>query len=174
MWIGLNNRDKAWHDLYELNLETGKMTLLRENKDRIDGWTFDWDENVRLATRSNENGSFDILRVDADKLTPIYQTPLLESAYTVAFTPDNKQVYLVTNKSKERNFSELLLLNPETSETVFVEKDPLSKVDFENAVVSEKSRALLYTSYVDTMTRYYFKDKAFAIAMNSHSSQFSL
>jgi dipeptidyl aminopeptidase/acylaminoacyl peptidase len=172
MWIGLNSRDKAWHDLYELNLATGKMTLIRENKDRIDGWTFDWDENVRLATRSNENGSSDILRVDADKLTPIFQAPLLESAYIVAFTPDNKQVYLVTNKGKERNFSELLLLNPETSETVFVEKDPLSKVDFESAVFSDKSRALLYTSYVDTMTRHYFKDKTFETDYTFLESQF--
>src|SRR5690606_10276178 len=30
--IGLNNRGKAWHDLYELSISTGKLTLLKENK----------------------------------------------------------------------------------------------------------------------------------------------
>ena len=29
VYIGLNDRDKAWHDLYELKLSTGEKTLLR-------------------------------------------------------------------------------------------------------------------------------------------------
>ena len=34
LWVGLNNRDQAWHDLYKLEINTGKLTLLKENKDR--------------------------------------------------------------------------------------------------------------------------------------------
>ena len=29
IYIGLNDRDKAWHDLYKLNLATGEKTLLK-------------------------------------------------------------------------------------------------------------------------------------------------
>ena len=41
MMIGLNDRDKAWHDLYELKISTGELTLKYENKDRITGYDFD-------------------------------------------------------------------------------------------------------------------------------------
>src|SRR5256884_6731678 len=41
VYIGLNDRDKAWHDLYELKLSTGEKTLLRKNTERISAWTFD-------------------------------------------------------------------------------------------------------------------------------------
>lgn len=40
-FVGLNDRDKAWHELYQLQLSTGKMTLLRNNTDRITEWGFD-------------------------------------------------------------------------------------------------------------------------------------
>src|ERR1700694_3378852 len=31
LYIGVNDRDKAWHDLYKLNLATGARTLMRKN-----------------------------------------------------------------------------------------------------------------------------------------------
>ena len=41
VYIGLNDRDKAWHDLYELKISTGEKTLIRQNTERIAGWNFD-------------------------------------------------------------------------------------------------------------------------------------
>ena len=41
IYVGLNDRDKAWHDLYEVRISTGERTLLRQNTDRITGWIFD-------------------------------------------------------------------------------------------------------------------------------------
>ena len=41
VYIGLNDRDKAWHDLYKLKISTGEKTLLRKNTDRVTGWSFD-------------------------------------------------------------------------------------------------------------------------------------
>src|SRR5512135_3522205 len=37
IYIGLNDRDPAWHDLYRLSISTGKRELLRKNTDRISG-----------------------------------------------------------------------------------------------------------------------------------------
>jgi Tol biopolymer transport system component len=54
LMIGLNNRDKAWHDLYQLKISTGELTLLLENKERITGYTFDWDENLRVVSKTDE------------------------------------------------------------------------------------------------------------------------
>ena len=30
IYVGLNDRDKAWHDLYKVEISTGERTLLRE------------------------------------------------------------------------------------------------------------------------------------------------
>src|SRR6266849_7883652 len=38
VYIGLNDRDKAWHDLYKLKISTGEKTLIRKNTERITGW----------------------------------------------------------------------------------------------------------------------------------------
>src|SRR5579862_9843852 len=56
VYLGLNDRDKAWHDLYKLKISTGEKTLLRKNTDRISGWVFDLDGKLRLATRTADNG----------------------------------------------------------------------------------------------------------------------
>src|SRR5882724_2760934 len=35
IYIGLNDRDKAWHDLYSMRISTGKRTLVHKNDARI-------------------------------------------------------------------------------------------------------------------------------------------
>jgi hypothetical protein len=52
IYIGINDRDKAWHDLYKVKISTGERTLLRQNSERITGWIFDLKDQLRLATRS--------------------------------------------------------------------------------------------------------------------------
>jgi dipeptidyl aminopeptidase/acylaminoacyl peptidase len=172
LWVGLNNRDKSWHDLYKLNITTGEMTLLRENKDRINGWDFDWAENLRLASRSNIDGSKDILRVDDTVLTTIYSVPNLQEAYTLSWTPDNKQIYLVTNKGSERNLSELFLLDPLSMQETFVERDPLSKADFGGAAFSDVTKQMRYTSYTNMLQKRYYKDAAFESSMKFLEKEF--
>src|ERR1035437_10355010 len=41
LYIGINDRDKAWHDLYKLKISTGEKTLVRKNTEKISGWYFD-------------------------------------------------------------------------------------------------------------------------------------
>ena len=50
MYIGINDRDKAWHDLYKLDIATGQKTLLRQNTERIAGWIFDNAGNGKIAS----------------------------------------------------------------------------------------------------------------------------
>src|SRR5581483_1429971 len=63
VYIGINDRDKAWHDLYKLQISTGEKTLMRKNTERITDWVFDLKGQLRLATRSAENGDTEFLRV---------------------------------------------------------------------------------------------------------------
>ncbi len=50
IYIGLNNRDARWHDLYKLRISSGERQLIRENTDRLDGYQFDNAGKLRLAT----------------------------------------------------------------------------------------------------------------------------
>jgi dipeptidyl aminopeptidase/acylaminoacyl peptidase len=168
IYIGLNDRDPAWHDLYKMKLSTGERTLIRQNsaEDRITGWIFDWDDKLRMASRSNMDGSNDLLRVDDNGFTPIYSTDVFEQAYPLAFQKDNKKFYMVTNKGDNRNFSQLVLFDPMTLKEEFIESDPLKKVDFGDAAISEISREIIFTSYEDEKERLYFKDKSYEADYN--------
>lgn len=173
MMIGLNNRDPKWHDLYRLEISSGKLTKIRENKDRITGWIFDWDEQPRLAVRNPEDGSTEFLAAESSgKMNKVYSVTALEAAYPYSFTKNNDQVYLETNKGPETNFSKLVLLDPKNGSTTDVEKDPMNRVDLRYAVFSELSRDLIYTSYTDEKQRLYFKDKAFEADYNILKSRF--
>ena len=172
LYIGLNDRDKACHDLYKLKISAGEKTLLRQNsdKDRITGWIFDWNDKLRLATRSNEDGSNDLLRVDEKELVPIYNTGPFEEFDPYAFDKGNKQIYIATNKG-DRNLKQLVLLDPITMKEQFVEKDPLNRVDFGSANFSEITKSIIYTSYTDEKERDYWKDKQFEQEYNNIKKQ---
>ncbi|MCD6658758.1 MAG: S9 family peptidase [Lentimicrobium sp.] len=162
IYIGLNDRDPAWHDLYKMKLSTGERTLLRQNspEDRITGWIFDWNDELRLAMRSNFDGSNDILRVDENGFTPIYSTNVFESAYPAGFSKDNQKVYLVTNKGDDVDLTRLVLFDLITLKEEFVEADPLKRVDLDNVSFSEVTREIVFTTYEDDRLRYYWKDNS--------------
>ena len=158
-YIGLNDRDKAWHDLYKLRISTGEKTLLRKNTDRIVGWDFDLKGQLRLAERNADNGDTEILRVDADKLTKITSCTVFEACNPLHFLPDGSRVYIETNKDVD--LIQLALLDPATGKIEKVESDPLGKVDFGGALFREDNDELVETWYVDARVKTYYKDKAF-------------
>src|SRR2546425_12033032 len=56
LYVAINDRDKAWHDLYKVRISTGERTLMRQNNDRITGWVFDLKGQLRMATPGTDNG----------------------------------------------------------------------------------------------------------------------
>jgi len=160
-YIGINDRDKAWHDLYKLKISTGEKTLVRKNTERITGWQFDLSGKLRLATRSAENGDTEILRVDQDKFTQIYSCNVFETCGPVRFNKDGKHIYFETNKGAGADLVSLTLLDPESGKTELVESDPMKRVDFGGARFSEVTDELAITIYLDEHRRRYYRDKGF-------------
>ncbi|MGA3203047.1 MAG: S9 family peptidase [Bryobacteraceae bacterium] len=160
-YIGLNDRDKAWHDLYRLSISTGERTLIRKNTERISGWIFDLGGKLRLATRAANTGDQEVLRVDANGFTKIYSCNVFEDCAPVRFHQDARRVYMKTNKGDEVDLLGLVLLDAETGVVQGVESDPLKRADFESALFSQATGELVATSYQDERTRRYFKDKSF-------------
>ena len=160
IYIGLNDRDKAWHDLYKIKISTGERTLIRKNTERITAYIFDLKDQLRLATRSAENGDTEVLRVDADKFTKIYSCNVFESCAPLKYHKDGQRVYFQTNKG-DVDLVRLVLFNPTTGKEELVESDPMKRVDFGNAIFSEVSDELIATVYEDERERIYWKDKTF-------------
>lgn len=161
IYIGLNDRDQAWHDLYKLSLSTGEKTLVRKNTDRIVGWSFDNADNLRLGLRSLPDGGTEVLRVDADTLVPVYSANVFESAGPIRFHKDNKRVYMFTNKGDDVDLTRLILFDPQTKKEELVEEDPLKRVDFGGALFSDLTGEMIATIYLDDRVRRYWKDKNF-------------
>jgi dipeptidyl aminopeptidase/acylaminoacyl peptidase len=160
IYIGLNDRDKSWHDLYKLRISTGERTLIRENTDRIAAWIFDLAGNLRLAQRVQDSGDQEILRVDASGFTPIYTCNVFETCDVVQFQRDARRAYIQTNKG-DLDLMTLALLDPATGQVETVESDPLGRVDLESAWFSEATDELVATRYSDDRDRRYFRDPAF-------------
>lgn len=157
-FIGLNDRDKSWHDLYRLNIATGELELLYENNDRITSYDFDWDDNLRLLYQTDEAGTTNILYKKGDKLTPIYETLVTESAGVSGWNEDNTKMYLISNKG-DLNLSTLFLMDPETGDMEKLESDPEGRVDLGGVRLDRNTRKMISTSYTDDKTRMYWKDK---------------
>jgi dipeptidyl aminopeptidase/acylaminoacyl peptidase len=160
LYIGLNDRDPRYHDLYELRLSTGAKTLLRQNTEQIAGWSFDNAGELRLAIRTTPAGDTEILRVDPTGFKTIYTCTVLEDCGDTGFDASNTHAYVITNKG-DLNLSELASLDMATGVTTKIESDPLGKVDFGDLVTSEVDYRILATQYEDARQRIYPHDAAF-------------
>ncbi len=161
IYVGLNDRDAAWHDVYKVSISTGKRTLVRKNTEKIAGWVFDLEGHLRLAVRTADNGDTEILRIDPSGFTKVYSCSVFETAGPVRFHKDGKRVYMETNKGDDVNLVRLVLFDPDTQKEELVESDPLKLVDFGNALFSEAKDELVATSYEDNRVRFYFRDSSY-------------
>jgi dipeptidyl aminopeptidase/acylaminoacyl peptidase len=160
LYIGLNDRDAKWHDLYDLSISTGEKKLVKKNTEQIAGWDFDHEGNPKLAERTNKAGDTEILRVEPDGFKLIYSCSVLESCGVEGFDAQNKQVYLVTNKG-DVDLTEIEMLDPATGNAKKYESDPENRVDSEGLLQSDVDHHVYFTRYEDDRTRLYFKDKGF-------------
>jgi dipeptidyl aminopeptidase/acylaminoacyl peptidase len=171
MYVGLNDRDAAWHDVYRVRIGSGERTLVRENTDRVAGWVFDTQGALRLALRTTARGDTEILRVDEHALTSIYSCSVFETCAPVRFRKDGRHVYQITNKG-DVDLIGLTLLDVMTGSEELVESDPEERVDLETAIFSEVTGELVATVYDDERTRYRFHDEAFQADYDFLSARF--
>jgi dipeptidyl aminopeptidase/acylaminoacyl peptidase len=161
IYVGINDRDRAWHDLYKVKISTGERTLINENKDRLQGMIFDNSDKLRLAVRSATNGDTELLRINDDGTsTKIYDCNSFEECSPIRFHKDNKRVYIRTNKG-DPDLIELALLDVGSGKVEKVEGDPLKRVDLGAAVFSDRTNELVATIYEDDRARFDWKDKQF-------------
>jgi dipeptidyl aminopeptidase/acylaminoacyl peptidase len=158
IYVGLNDRDAAWHDVYKVTISTGQRELVRKNTERIQGWDFDLEGRLRMATRVADNGDTEILKVEPEGFKKVYSCTVFETCGTDRFHKDGRRVYMQTNRG-DVDLTRLVLFDPETGKEELVESDPVNRVDFGSAIFAEATDELVGTSYEDERVRLYFRDK---------------
>lgn len=124
--IALNKRDPEYHDLFLLNIETGNLTPILENRN-FSGFEIDDDYKVRLATNMTADGGSDIFMPTEDGGWETFMKIDMEDTLTTGFAGFNKsndQIYLID--SRGRNTAALFALDLNTKERTFLAEDPKS------------------------------------------------
>jgi dipeptidyl aminopeptidase/acylaminoacyl peptidase len=131
--IGLNNRDPRYHDVYRLDLPTGKMTEVMRN-DGYAAFLADDTLTLRMAIKANAASGRDYLEMQDGKVAdePVASTGLEDSLTTspAGYTTDGKTLYWID--SRGRNTAALIAVDIKTGKpTVLAEN---SKADIDGAL----------------------------------------
>ncbi len=123
----INNRVPQLHDLYRINLETGKSTLIEENPGFM-GYSIDDDLRVRMATRMTADGGLEIFQKAPDGwiLWDVISPEDILTTGLISFDKTGEFLYL--NDSRGRDTSALFMQNLATKEKYLLAEDPLADV----------------------------------------------
>ena len=109
--IGINDRDKAFHDPYLLNVRTGDIKKLFNNTEKYDGFITDEDLRIRFVTRATNEGGQEVFRYEDGKAMPFDSIGFEDSQTTgpSGLTRDGKTLYW--SESRGRNTAALLAID---------------------------------------------------------------
>ena len=143
--IGVNNRDPRWHDIYSLDLKSGKLALVYKNEGGYAGFIADESLELRLALKSRDDGGSDYFRVARGKVEaePVGRVDLGDSLTTspLGFTTDGKTLYW--NDSRGRDTAALVAQDVASGKTAIVAED--RRADIGSAVFDVRTgRAQAY------------------------------
>ena len=128
--IGVNNRDPRWHDVYSLDLKTGKLTLVQKNEGGYAGVIADENLVLRLASKTRPDGGSDYFRFVGGKVEekPVAQVGLDDSLTTapLGFTTDGKTLYW--NDSRGRDTAALVAQDVASGKSTVVAQDARADV----------------------------------------------
>ena len=101
--VALNNRNPELHDLYRINVVTGKRTLVLQNE-KYAGFVTDDDYKVRFAQLFRPDGGMDLLRrTDAGTFEPFESIGADDALTTlpVGFDKTGQHLYLIDSRDRD-------------------------------------------------------------------------
>jgi dipeptidyl aminopeptidase/acylaminoacyl peptidase len=103
--VGLNDRDKAWHDVYRIDIRTGERKLLFENRQELAEVMLDRQLRPRLAikTRDKEGGHivYRIAGADLEQILVIEHEDDL-TTHPIGFTQDAGTLYWISSVGRDK------------------------------------------------------------------------
>jgi dipeptidyl aminopeptidase/acylaminoacyl peptidase len=122
--VGLNDRDKQFHDLYRIDLGTGERTLVQQNEG-FSGFGTDSKFRVRLAVKIRPDGGVSYLkRADDGSFQPFLEVDHEDAQTTSPLAYDRAGDVLYLRESRGRDTSALYEMNLATGESRLLAEDP--------------------------------------------------
>ena len=169
MLVALNKRNPQIHDVYRLNVNNGDMDMIAENPGNISGWGTDHNGKLRIATTSDGVNTGLLYREnEEDDFKSILTTNFKESVSPLFFTFDNKELYVSSNRGRDK--SAIFKFDLETAkegELIF-EHD---EVDVYGLMSSKKRKVITGVSYTTDKRQIHFFDKWRENLQNTLESQ---
>ena len=143
--IGLNKRNPQIHDPYRINVNDGKMDMIAENPGNISEWMTDHDGKLRIAITSDGVNTSILHRTsESEKFESILTTDFKVSVSPLFFTFDNKNLYVASNRGRDKSAVFKFDLNNAQEEKLIFEHD---EVDVSGLMYSRKRKVLTGVNY---------------------------
>mgnify|MGYP001319749967 FL=1 len=154
--MGLNKRNPQIHDPYRINVNDGKMDMIAENPGNISEWMTDHDGKLRMAiTSDGVNTSLLYRDKESDGFKPILTTDFKVSIAPLFFTFDNKNLYVASNRGRDKTAIFEFDLNKSKEGKLIFEHD---EVDVSGLMYSRKRKVLTGVSYTVAKNEMVFFD----------------
>jgi dipeptidyl aminopeptidase/acylaminoacyl peptidase len=154
--VAHNKRDKTVFDIYKVNVHTGESVMVAQNPGNADDWVTDHAGRVRGAVVSDGLQSRVLYRAtDKDEFKPIIETDYKTTVSPLFFDADNKKLYAVSNRGRDKKAVVLIDPAKPDAEEVLFQTDV---VDVEGASWSEAHKRLAYAEYNEDRVRRRFFD----------------
>ena len=170
MLVTINKRDKQYFDPYLINIETGQLTLMYENKQNFDSWYTDNNGVIRMATKTDGvNISYLYRNSDKDTFNLLLTTSFKEQFSPVSFDSSNKLVYVLSNVGRDKNT--LVQYDPEAKKEM---KELYANPDYDLswAYYDKKKKVLASVSWTGEKDEFHFFDKEWESIYNDLTKQF--
>ncbi len=157
-----NQRDKTVFDLYRVNLSTYQQTLLVQNPGDVVSWITDQEGDLRARVRKiqTDNWALELLHPQHQTWNALITWDFNDSVRILGFTPDDRGMWLLSNRGRER--VNLVRLDLKSGKEVLIYAD--QKVDVAGVVLSDLTKEPIWAfSGPDYPKTHFFDSKLKAV-----------
>jgi dipeptidyl aminopeptidase/acylaminoacyl peptidase len=128
--VGMNDRDARYHDVYRVELATGRRTLVLRNDQDFSGFAIDRSLSIRLAEKTQADGS--VVYYQRDRrgafAEPYMTIPFEDTRVTgvEGFDRSGRTLYMVD--SRNRDTAALVAVDFATKKSTVMAEDPRADV----------------------------------------------
>lgn len=151
-----NQRDRRVFDVYRLTPSTGKVELVAQNPGNIGAWLADHQGRIRAAY-AEEGLDRKLLYRDSEQgeFRTLVATDFRTTVYPIAFTFDNRRLYLLSNAGRDKEA--LVELDPTDAKEHALYEHP--DVDVAEVLLSKHRKRLEGVGFVTDRLEYAFFDR---------------
>lgn len=158
--VGLNDRDKRFHDLYRVSLATGERTLVQQNEG-YSGFLTDDRFQVRGAARVRPDGGITYFRrTDAGSLEPWIEVDHEDASTTGPMGFDRAGTTLYLRDSRKRDTAALFAMDVASGKATLLAED--AKADLSDMLADPRTGRVQAAAFTYDRIRWQVLDKAIA------------